>query len=103
MNEENQDIKIELSDEIEAGVYSNLAVVMHSQSEFVMDFVHLLPNTPKAKVKSRVILSPDNMKRLMYSIQANVEKFENEFGTIKLPEMDYDELDINKITPTGEA
>ncbi len=103
--EREQEIKIEVSEQIEDGVYSNLAIVMHSQSEFVLDFVHLLPNTPKAKVKSRVLLSPDNVKRLMRVLQSNVNSFEAEFGTIELPEdkqTDFMEIP-NSPFPQGEA
>ncbi len=98
-------IKIEVSEAIEEGIYSNLAIVMHSQSEFVLDFVHLLPNSPKAKVKSRVLLSPDNVKRLMRVLQSNIQSFEQEFGTIQLPEDNEAEL-MDMQTPPfpqGEA
>ncbi len=100
-----QEIKIEVSEQIEDGVYSNLAIVMHSQSEFVLDFVHLLPNNPKAKVKSRVLLSPDNVKRLMRVLKSNIHSFEAEFGTIELPEdnqRDFVEMP-NSPFPQGEA
>lgn len=75
-------LNIELSEEMSEGVYSNLAIISHSSSEFVLDFVRIMPNTPKAKVKSRVILTPAHAKRLMLALQDNVKKFEQQFGRI---------------------
>ena len=76
-------INIELSDEIAQGTYSNLAIISHSNSEFVIDFIRVVPGTPKAKVKSRIILTPEHAKRLMVALQDNVNKFETHFGKIK--------------------
>ncbi len=75
-------LNIELSEEMSEGVYSNLAIISHSASEFVLDFVRIMPNTPKAKVKSRVILTPAHAKRLMNALQDNVQKYEQQFGRI---------------------
>ncbi len=75
-------INIELNDEIAEGIYSNLAIISHSHSEFVVDFVRLMPNIPKAKVKSRIILTPQHAKRLLKALQDNVQKFEKQFGSI---------------------
>ena len=75
-------ISIELSDEMAEGVYSNLAIISHSQSEFVLDFIRMMPNVPKAKVKSRVILTPQHAKRLMKALEDNMKKFEKQFGSI---------------------
>ena len=76
-------INIELSEEIAQGVYSNLAVITHSPSEFVIDFVRIVPGIPKAKVKSRVILTPEHAKRLLRALQENITKFESMQGKIK--------------------
>ncbi|MCC5945126.1 MAG: DUF3467 domain-containing protein [Bernardetiaceae bacterium] len=86
MSEEkkNPSINIELSEEIADGEYANLALIAHSGSEFVLDFVRIVPGSPKAKVKSRVILTPDHAKRLLYALKENVERYENAFGKIKL-------------------
>ncbi len=81
-NKSNQ-INIELSEEIAQGIYSNLAIITHSQSEFVVDFVRMMPGAPKAKVKSRVILTPEHAKRLLVALQENVKKFESIHGPIK--------------------
>ncbi len=76
-------ISIELSEEIAQGVYSNLAVITHSSSEFVVDFVRVMPGVPKAQVKSRVILTPEHAKRLLLALQDNVKKYEAIHGAIK--------------------
>jgi hypothetical protein len=80
---ENQ-LNIELSEEIAEGVYSNLAIITHSNSEFVLDFIRVMPGVPKAKVKSRIILTPEHAKRLLSALTDNLEKFENANGGIKL-------------------
>ncbi len=82
--ENNNGIQIELNDEVAQGTYSNLAIIAHSSSEFVADFVRVMPNTPKAKVQSRVILTPEHAKRLMLALIDNVKKYEAQFGEINL-------------------
>ena len=79
-------INIELSEEISQGVYSNLAIITHSASEFILDFVRIMPGTPKAQVKSRIILTPEHAKRLMAALQDNISKFESVHGAIKKTE-----------------
>lgn len=69
-------IQIELSDEIAQGTYANLAIIAHSTSDFILDFIRIVPGAPKAKVQSRVILTPDNAKRLMLALQDNIRKYE---------------------------
>ena len=76
-------LNIELSEEIAEGTYSNLAIINHSPSEFVVDFIQMMPGVAKAKVKSRVILTPQHAKRLMKALTDNVHKFENQHGQIK--------------------
>ena len=76
-------INIELSEEIAQGVYSNLAVITHSSSEFVLDFVRIMPGVPKAKVKSRIILTPEHAKRLLMALQDNIKKYEAMHGVIR--------------------
>lgn len=75
-------LNIELPEDIAEGIYSNLAIIAHSNSEFVVDFVRIVPNAPKAKVKSRVILTPQHAKRLLAALADNVRKFEKQFGPI---------------------
>jgi len=80
---ENQ-LNIELSEEIAEGIYSNLAIITHSNSEFVLDFIRVMPGIPKAKVKSRIILTPEHAKRLLTALDDNIEKFEAINGRIKI-------------------
>lgn len=93
-------INIELDENIAQGIYSNLAIINHSQSEFVLDFVSVMPGVPKSKVKSRIVLTPQHAKRLLKAIADNVQRFESMHGEIK----DYQQstLPIN-FGPTGEA
>ncbi len=76
-------LNIELPEEIAQGVYSNLAIITHSSSEFVLDFVRIMPGVPKAKVKSRIVLTPEHAKRLLLALQDNIKKFESMYGPIK--------------------
>lgn len=84
-NQENQ-INIELSADIAEGIYSNLAIISHSSSEFVVDFIRIMPGTPKANVKSRIILTPEHAKRLLFALEENVAKYESAFGKVKTAE-----------------
>ena len=83
-------LNIEISEEMAEGEYANLAIITHSHAEFVVDFVNVMPGTPKSRVKSRIILTPQHAKRLMNALQDNVEKFETAHGTIK----DFEEVQI---------
>jgi len=100
MEQEQNNIQIELSDEIAQGIYSNLAIIAHSSSEFVVDFVRLMPGIPKAKVQSRIILTPEHAKRLMLALADNVKKYESQNGEIKLMGMGFVPPVIG---PIGEA
>jgi len=100
-NVQNQ-INIELSEEVSEGIYSNLAIISHSHSEFVVDFVRLVPNVPKAKVKSRIILTPQHAKRLMKALMDNVKRYETQFGVIEDPEQGQQMPPMN-FTPTAQA
>jgi Protein of unknown function (DUF3467) len=93
-------INIELDEKIAEGTYSNLAIINHSVSEFVLDFVSIMPGTPKSKVKSRIILTPQHAKRLVKALNDNVKRFENAHGEIK----DYEQppMPLN-FGPTGQA
>ncbi len=76
-------LNIELKEEVAQGTYSNLAVITHSSSEFVLDFVRVMPGIPKAEVKSRIIITPEHAKRLLLALQENIAKFESVHGPIK--------------------
>jgi len=93
-------INIELDEDVADGTYSNLAIINHSISEFIVDFVNIMPGVPKAKVKSRIILTPQHAKRLTKALADNVKKFEHAHGEIK----DYEQPPIPlNFGPTGEA
>ena len=77
-------LSIELSEDIAEGTYSNLAIITHSTSEFVIDFIRVVPGVPKAKVKSRIILTPEHAKRLVEALAENIEKFEAANGVVKM-------------------
>lgn len=87
MEEQNENqLNIELSEEVAEGIFSNLAIITHSNTEFVLDFIRVMPGIPKAKVKSRIILTPEHAKRLMHALQDNIDKFEHVNGRIKTHE-----------------
>ncbi|QED37657.1 DUF3467 domain-containing protein [Antarcticibacterium arcticum] len=93
-------INIELDEKVAEGIYSNLAIINHSVSEFVVDFVSIMPGTPKSKVKSRIILTPQHAKRLLKALGENVHRFEKSHGEIK----DYEQPPIPlNFGPTGQA
>ncbi|MBO5771256.1 MAG: DUF3467 domain-containing protein [Alistipes sp.] len=77
-------LEIELTPEVGIGQYSNLAIIAHSASEFILDFAAILPGLQKANVRSRIILTPEHAKRLLLSLQENVSRYENTFGRIDL-------------------
>ena len=79
-----QGIEINLPEQVAEGHYSNLAIISHSPSEFIIDFATALPGLQKANVKSRVILTPEHAKRLLLSLQENLRNYESKFGTIKV-------------------
>jgi Protein of unknown function (DUF3467) len=78
-----QAINIELSEEIAEGIYSNMAIISHSNAEFIVDFVRMVPNVPKAKVKSRIILTPQHARRLLIALKDNIQRYEMQFGKIE--------------------
>lgn len=80
-----QGLDIELAEDIAQGNYSNLAIISHSTSEFILDFATILPGISKAKVKSRVILTPEHAKRLLLSLQDNITRYESNIGKIEIP------------------
>ncbi len=102
-NEKQNQINIELSEEIAQGIFSNLAVISHSSSEFVIDFVRIVPGTPKAKVKSRIILTPEHAKRLQSVLQENIVRYESNFGKIPVHNQSGPMPFMNIGEPKGEA
>jgi hypothetical protein len=94
-------LNIEISEEVADGIYSNLAIITHSNSEFVVDFVRVMPGVPKAKVRSRILLTPQHAKRLMRALADNVQKFEQVHGPIRETEMP--EIPMNFGGPAAQA
>ena len=97
-----EEINIEIDDKVADGIYSNFAVIAHSSSEFVLDFIRLMPGSEKGQVKCRVILAPEQAKRLLISLQENIKRYETTFGDIKIHTLPHEQDPIN-ITPMGEA
>lgn len=96
-DQQNQ-IQIELTEDVAQGTYANLAVITHSSSEFVLDFIRMVPGVPKAKVKSRVILSPEHAKRLLLALNENVSQYEKIHGKINL-----EGAPVGDFSPIGQA
>lgn len=80
-----QQLQIDLSPELAKGVYTIFQIISHSSSEFVIDFVTMLPGIPKASVSSRVVMAPEHAKRLLGALQENIIRYEAEFGKINIP------------------
>ncbi len=94
-------LNIEISEEVAEGQYANLAIITHSHAEFVIDFVNVMPGTPKSKVKSRIILTPQHAKRLMRALTENIQKFESSHGPIQ--DIEEIQLPLNFGGPTAQA
>ena len=86
MEMKDNQLQIELKEEIAEGTYANLAIIAHSTSEFVLDFVRMMPGVNKAKVNSRIVMTPEHAKRLAMALQDNLMRYEAQFGEIRLPE-----------------
>ncbi|WP_118194469.1 DUF3467 domain-containing protein [Albibacterium indicum] len=96
-----QELSIELSEEIAEGIYSNLAIITHSNTEFVVDFIRIMPGTPKARVKSRIVLTPEHAKRFLAAMKDNIKKFEDIHGQIDTNEVP--PFPMNFGGPTAQA
>ncbi|MEY4892141.1 MAG: hypothetical protein RIQ34_753 [Bacteroidota bacterium] len=94
-------LNIEISEEVAEGQYANLAIITHSHAEFVVDFVNVMPGTPKSKVKSRIILTPQHAKRLMRALTENIQKYESSHGPIQ--DIEEIQLPLNFGGPTAQA
>ncbi len=84
-NSNSGQLQIELKEDIARGTYANLAIITHSSSEFIVDFVCVLPGMSKAGVQSRVVMAPEHAKRFLRALQENIDKFERSFGAIRMP------------------
>lgn len=94
-------LNIELTEEVADGIYSNLAIITHSNAEFIIDFVRVLPGVPKAKVKSRIVLTPQHAKRLLRALNENIRKFESLHGEVS--DIEVQGLPMNFGGPATEA
>ncbi len=94
-------MNIELTEDVAEGHYSNLAIITHSNAEFVVDFISVMPNAPKAKVKSRIVLTPQHAKRLLKALNENIKKFEQINGIIK--DLEPVAMPMNFGGPTAQA
>jgi ribonuclease BN (tRNA processing enzyme) len=97
----NQQLNIEISEEVSEGTYSNLVIITHSHAEFIVDFVNVMPGTPKSKVKSRIILTPQHAKRFLNALDDNIKRFEEAHGKIK--DQESVEFPLNFGGPTAQA
>ncbi len=96
-----QGINIEITEEIAEGTYANLAIITHSHAEFVVDFVNVMPGTPKSKVKSRIIMTPQHAKRFMKALMENVQRYETANGEIK--DLEEVQIPLHFGGPTAQA
>lgn len=102
MSEQNNNqLNIEITEEIAEGQYANLAIITHSHAEFVIDFVNVMPGTPKSKVKSRLIMTPQHTKRFMKALMENISRFEDAHGDIQ--DLEQVEIPMNFGGPTAQA
>ncbi|HEX8279692.1 MAG TPA: DUF3467 domain-containing protein [Segetibacter sp.] len=97
----NNQLNIEISEEVAEGTYANLAIITHSHAEFVIDFVNVMPGTPKSKVKSRIIFTPMHAKRFLKALEDNVTRYEAANGSIQ--DLEQVELPLNFGGPTAQA
>ena len=102
-NQNTNQLNIELSEEVAEGIYSNLAIITHSHSEFALDFIKVMPGVPKAKVKARIILTPQHAKRLLKALKDNISKFEAVHGDIKDTEVPPGAIPLTFGGPTAQA
>jgi hypothetical protein len=100
-NQQQNQLNIEISEEVAEGEYANLAIITHSHAEFVIDFVNVMPGTPKSKVKSRIILTPQHAKRFMKALTENIQRFEAANG--KIQDLEEVQIPMNFGGPTAQA
>ncbi|MBO4743255.1 MAG: DUF3467 domain-containing protein [Bacteroidales bacterium] len=99
--EENKQLQLELKPEVAKGQYSNLAIISHSHSEFVIDFATMLPGLPKPEIGSRILMTPEHAKRLLNALTDNIGKYESQFGKIELPGSPKATFNLADFNPNG--
>lgn len=100
--EKQQGLNIELSEEVAEGIYSNLAIITHSPSEFIFDFIRIMPGVPKGRVKSRIVMTPEHAKKLLRALNDNISKYEDAIGSIREDEH-ISNIPLNFGGPTTQA
>ena len=78
----NKQLQIEVQEDVAEGVYSNLVMIAHSPEEFILDFIRVMPGVSKARVKSRIVVTPSHAKRLLAALQDNIRRYEGQYGEI---------------------
>ncbi|MBO4455306.1 MAG: DUF3467 domain-containing protein [Bacteroidales bacterium] len=99
--EENKQLQLELKPEVAKGSYSNLAIISHSHSEFVIDFATMLPGLKKPDISNRILMTPEHAKRLLNALNDNIGKYENQFGPIELPGSPKATFNLADFNPNG--
>ncbi|MBO4475935.1 MAG: DUF3467 domain-containing protein [Bacteroidales bacterium] len=99
--EENKQLQLELKPEVAKGSYSNLAIISHSHSEFVIDFATMLPGLQKPEISNRILMTPEHAKRLLNALNDNIGKYENQFGRIELPGSPKATFNLADFNPNG--
>ncbi|WP_412062784.1 DUF3467 domain-containing protein [Rubrivirga sp. IMCC45206] len=94
-------LSIELAEDVAEGVYSNLVMISHSPEEFILDFIRVMPGVPKARVKSRIVVTPGHAKRLLAALADNIQRYEAQHGDIG--EVQPLQPDLQFSGPSGEA
>lgn len=99
--EENKQLQLELKPEVAKGSYSNLAIISHSHSEFVIDFATMLPGLAKPEISNRILMTPEHAKRLLNALMDNIGKYESQFGRIDLPGSPKATFNLADFNPNG--
>lgn len=102
-NNDKKQFSLELKPEVAKGSYSNLAIISHSQSEFIIDFATMLPGMPKPEVTNRIVMNPEHAKRLLSALTDNINKYENTFGSISLGGEPRGTFNLSDFNPSGGA
>jgi hypothetical protein len=100
--DDHHQLQIDLREDVAQGAYANLAIITHSSSEFILDFIRVMPGLPKADVQSRVILAPEHAKRLLHALEDNIRKYERSYSAICLKNEDKEDV-TPIISVRGEA
>jgi len=103
MDEKNNQISLDIKPEIAKGSYSNLAIITHSHSEFIIDFATILPGLPKPEISNRIVMSPEHAKRLLNALAENISKYEQQFGEIALDSQPKSTFNLGDFNPMGGA